>query len=313
MSTFNDTDIEDAFFQLVLDFMGLAPNSTNLISIDRNASYSGLMVDFEVFFNLMELGYSDVGTAYSVLTGNLENAVHTDTFTDAFRQAGRDLDLFGLSDCSVFDVSFSEVYSVAIFTPSTAPSSVPTEAPSMAVLYISRFAGVSGGTGSGEGSDGPALDAELAYPVSVWQAFGVIFVVEQMGHCVRQINSDNIITAFAGVCGSGNYSGDGGSATSAELNLPSSIMTASYGTVYIADYFNNVIRAVNEGIISTYAGLFDPEESGGNDGQATSATFLNPYGLWLDSGDTMYIVEMEGNLVRTIDVNNIVHAFAGAI
>ncbi|HTB32090.1 MAG TPA: hypothetical protein VK808_08700, partial [Bacteroidia bacterium] len=55
------------------------------------------------------------------------------------------------------------------------------------------------------------------------------------------------ITTFAGNS-SGGFSGDGGQATSAEINFPQNIfLTGAPGDVYIADAWNNRIRMVNPG------------------------------------------------------------------
>jgi hypothetical protein len=62
------------------------------------------------------------------------------------------------------------------------------------------------------------------------------------------------ITTYAGI-GTGGFSGDGGSAISAQLNEPYGIATDTVGNVYIADQINNRIRKVStSGIISTFAG-----------------------------------------------------------
>ncbi len=67
------------------------------------------------------------------------------------------------------------------------------------------------------------------------------------------------ITTIAGT-GTAGYSGDGGPATSAELNQPSGVAVDSAGNLYIADTYNNRIRMVTPtGIISTVVPLgFSP-------------------------------------------------------
>ena len=57
----------------------------------------------------------------------------------------------------------------------------------------------------------------------------------------KDVCGDYIITTIAGT-GSDGYSGDGGAATSAQLNNPAGVALDSSGNVYIADYSNNRIR-----------------------------------------------------------------------
>jgi streptogramin lyase len=54
----------------------------------------------------------------------------------------------------------------------------------------------------------------------------------------------------------GGYSGDGGPATLALLNYPSGIAFDAQGNLYIADYYNCVIRKVSAttGVITTVVG-----------------------------------------------------------
>ena len=57
---------------------------------------------------------------------------------------------------------------------------------------------------------------------------------------------------------------------------------SNIGNVYIADTFNNRIRKVSTGIISTIAGTGSTTYSGDN-GAATSATLYWPSGVALDA------------------------------
>ena len=55
--------------------------------------------------------------------------------------------------------------------------------------------------------------------------------------------------------GTQGFSGDGGPALSAQLNLPSDLVAAPDGTIYFLDHYNYRIRKVGpDGIISTIAG-----------------------------------------------------------
>ena len=60
------------------------------------------------------------------------------------------------------------------------------------------------------------------------------------------------------------------------------IPVSNIGNVYIADQYNNRIRKVSTGIISTIAGTGTSSYSG-DDGAATSATLNYPQGVALDA------------------------------
>ena len=59
--------------------------------------------------------------------------------------------------------------------------------------------------------------------------------------------------------GLGGYSGDGGPATSAQLNDPEGVALDSAGDLFIADTFNNAVREVTpNGTISTVVNSAGP-------------------------------------------------------
>jgi DNA-binding beta-propeller fold protein YncE len=68
------------------------------------------------------------------------------------------------------------------------------------------------------------------------------------------INPGGIITTVAGDA-TGGFSGDGGPAVSASINIPSDVAVDGAGNLYIADAGNNRIRKVAPtGVITTIAG-----------------------------------------------------------
>ena len=71
---------------------------------------------------------------------------------------------------------------------------------------------------------------------------------------VYKINSSGNISVYAGTFVAG-FLGDGGAATSAELNYPTGLALDGNGNLFIADSQNNRIREVStSGTITTYAG-----------------------------------------------------------
>ena len=81
---------------------------------------------------------------------------------------------------------------------------------------------VAGGGFDGDG--GPATSAILNQPVSVAvDATGNIFIADNLNSSIRKVTPSGIISTLAGN-GSYVFSGDGGPATNASLNLPSGVV-----------------------------------------------------------------------------------------
>jgi uncharacterized protein (TIGR03437 family) len=118
-----------------------------------------------------------------------------------------------------------------------------------------------------------------------------------------------IITTIAGN-GTQGFAGDGGSALSANMNLPFAA-ALSGGNLYIADQNNCAVRVVNSsGTISTFAGN---EVCGysGDGGKATSAQLSKVEGIAVDSSGNVYIGDTGNNLVREVTTAGIISTFAG--
>jgi gliding motility-associated-like protein len=109
---------------------------------------------------------------------------------------------------------------------------------------ITTVAGTGAPGYSGDG--GPATAAEFLYPWSLSiDNSDNLYVTDAGNNVVRKINTAGIVTTFAGN-GTPGYSGDGGSATAAQLNDICDAVIDNGGNVYISqrtpDY---VIRKVN--------------------------------------------------------------------
>jgi DNA-binding beta-propeller fold protein YncE len=94
------------------------------------------------------------------------------------------------------------------------------------------------------GDGGPALEAELNFPVDLALAEnGTLYFTDVQNHCVRAIDPDGIINTVAGQCGVEGFEGDGGPPEDALLNLPFGIELAG-NKLIISDTGNSRIRTI---------------------------------------------------------------------
>lgn len=118
-----------------------------------------------------------------------------------------------------------------------------------------------------------------------------------------------IINTIAGN-GVGNFSGNGGPATAAEL-VPIGVAVDAAGNVYVADYGNRQIRKINTaGIISTFAGTGFPAYSG-DGGPAKLADINYPAGVAVDSSGNIYIADEMNNRIRKVNKLGVISTIAG--
>ena len=121
---------------------------------------------------------------------------------------------------------------------------------------------------------------------------GNLFIASASNERIRKVSPQGIIETVAGN-GTPGLSGDGGPATSAQLNDAPGVAVDSAGNLFIADTNNNRIRRVDgrTGIMTTFAGNggpvngFERWNNGkycGDGGPAFDACLNTPLGLAFD-------------------------------
>ncbi len=121
--------------------------------------------------------------------------------------------------------------------------------------------GISGYSGDG----GPATNAMIRNVRGMAiDTMGIIYFSDNYYNCIRSIDTSGYIHLFAGMCDSFHtgYTGDGGPATAANFFYPRGVAADRFGNIFISDYYNNVVRKVYGGIITTFAGTGTGGHSG---------------------------------------------------
>ena len=159
------------------------------------------------------------------------------------------------------------------------------------------------------GDEGPATSAKLRFDVPTTcgklaiDATGNIYIADTENHAIRRVDPAGVIHRFAGLHpATAGFSGDGGPATSAKLNLPRDVALDANGNVFIADTGNQVIRRVDvAGVITTVAGKPGVTGNGSDNGKVATQTGLNvPYGIAIDPRGNLWIADTDNHRIRVV-------------
>ena len=167
--------------------------------------------------------------------------------------------------------------------------------------------GVAGFSGDG----GAATSGQLSDPSGVaTDSLGNLFIAEFFGHRIRKVDSSGNISTVAGN-GIAGFTGDGGPATSAQVNQPGGVEVDSSGNIFIADQINHRIRKVDSsGNISTVAGN-GTQGFGGDGGPATGAQLDHPSGVAVDSSGNIFFTDTGSARIRKVNTSGNISTATG--
>ena len=151
------------------------------------------------------------------------------------------------------------------------------------------------------GDEGPAAEAQLAYPhaVSVDGA-GNLYIADTSNHRVRKVDATGTITTIAGT-GARGFSGDEGPAAEAQLAYPHAVSVDGAGNLYIADTSNHRVRKVDAtGTITTIAGT-GARGFSGDEGPAAEAQLAYPHAVSVDEAGNLYIADTFNQRIRKVE------------
>ncbi len=162
---------------------------------------------------------------------------------------------------------------------------------------VSTMAGMAGSSGT---ADGTNTAARFASPWGVTvDGGGVLYVSDFASSRIRQVRpvgSDWVVTTIAGSSPGFN---DGTGAT-ARFNYPMGITSDSAGTLYVADFYNALIRRIvptgTNWITTTIGG--DPGVNGYADGSGANARFSMPRGIAAGTQGRLFVADTGNNSIR---------------
>ena len=144
-------------------------------------------------------------------------------------------------------------------------------------------------------------------------AAGNLLIADPSDQRIRRVDAaTGLITTVAGA-GTLGFSGDGGPATSASLNMPRGVGVDTSGNLFIADTDNHRIRRVDgaTGVITTVAGNGTRGFSG-DGGPATSSALNAPEGVVVDAFSNLFIADRGNGRIRRVDgVTGVITTVAG--
>jgi DNA-binding beta-propeller fold protein YncE len=185
---------------------------------------------------------------------------------------------------------------------------------------VTTLAGKSDVTGGTAGSaDGIGTAATFNGPSGMAaDGAGNVYVADTYNHTIRMITPAGVVTTLAGTAGTaGSTDGTGDNGTTigtATFNLPSGVaVSPDNSTLYVADYGNDTIRAINLAgrTVTTFAGTAGV--SGSTNGNGTGASFDHPRDLVTDSSGNIYVADVGNQVIRKITPGGQVSLLAGTV
>lgn len=182
---------------------------------------------------------------------------------------------------------------------------------------LSRMCGTGARSYNGDGQH--ALDTHLDLPAAtVLLPDGTHVISDQANQRLRHVDESGTVSTIAGI-GEQGYSGDGGPAVDAEINLPTDqrappaggLDVDDEGNLYLADSQNHVVRKIDtDGIITTIAGTGE-SGLGPASGDALEVALHHPADVAVSGDGSVYIADTLNSCIRRIAPDGSIATAAG--
>jgi sugar lactone lactonase YvrE len=208
-------------------------------------------------------------------------------------------------DGSVFDASFKGVCGVAYDANAGGLVVADCYANNIrriddATYTVTSFAGSATDTSGMSNAQGS--EAKFYFPAGCTvTSTGITFVGDSLNHQIREITSGGTVTLLAGASAGTSGSTDA-TGSSAAFYSPYGVAAYTTTTVYVADTYNNKIRAVAtaDGATTTLAGSGVWNiGSAGTDAVGAAATFAMPHGVSVYS-TAVYVADTYSHSIRKV-------------
>lgn len=179
---------------------------------------------------------------------------------------------------------------------------------------LCNVAGIAGEAGSA-GLGGPALAAQLNFPVDVAMApitlaqTGEIYVVDASNHAIRKLTPSGDLFPFIGSGVEGDDTS--GSGTAVALRYPAELTVGPDGDFYVSDWMNSRVKVFNGLNLELQENWGIAEGLAGDGGPAVDANLRQPSSITFDPDGNFYVTDQFNQRIRQIDLQGIISTYAG--
>ena len=168
-----------------------------------------------------------------------------------------------------------------------------------------NFVSTLAGNGAAGFADGNGAAAQFNEPLGLdIDSAGNLYVADAQNHRIRKITPSGEVTTLAGT---GVQGFEDGGVISAQFNTPRGIVVYNDSTLFVAEYYGNVIREIDLAS-NTVTKLFGDGTASDVDGSLDLATTKNPSALAAHEG-SLYLSSFDGHTVRQILLPSHLHVF----
>ncbi|MET0262244.1 MAG: MBG domain-containing protein, partial [Rariglobus sp.] len=164
---------------------------------------------------------------------------------------------------------------------------------------VTTLAGSAGESGS---TNGTGSDARFNEPSGIAASSdgSVLYVAEQRNHLIRKIVVSGGVGTVSTLAGGAEHAGSAnGAGEAARVNEPQGLALDSSGNVFVADFFNNLIRKITPaGVVTTFA-------------PGLELSF--PTGLAIDASNNVFVADSGSQVIRKITPAGVATIFAGTL